>query len=74
MGTMPVYVKVEECKDIIDILGLTREKIQKARYLLEKIHELKGEEDAALSRWAQALDDVEARVKAVDEKFNEPEV
>ena len=71
---MPVYVKVEECKDIIEILGLTQEKIQKARFLLEKIHELKGEEDAALSRWAQALDEVEGRVKAIDEKFSEPEV
>lgn len=71
---MPVYVKVEDCKDIVDILTLTQEKIEKARYLLEQIHELKGEEDAALSKWRDELDGVEDRLKALDEKFSEPQV
>ncbi|MFQ5621513.1 MAG: hypothetical protein ACE5FT_06760 [Candidatus Nanoarchaeia archaeon] len=71
---MPVYVKVDDCKDVIDILTLTQEKVQKARYLLEKIHELKGEEDAVLAKWKSDLDDVEARVKAVDQQFSEPEL
>lgn len=71
---MPVYVKVEDCKDIIDILAVTQQKVQKARYLLEKIHELKGEEDAALTKWREELDDVENRIRGVDEKFSEPEV
>ena len=71
---MPVYVKIEDCKDIMDILTLTQEKIQKARYLLEKIHELKGEEDAALAKWKEELNDVEARVQSVDAKFSEPSV
>ncbi len=68
---MPVYVKIEDCKDIINILGLTHEKIQKARYLLEKVNELKAEEDATLARWKQTLDEIEQRVRTIDETFEE---
>ena len=71
---MPVYVKIDDCKDIMDILTLTQEKLQKARYLLEKIHELKAQEDAAFDKWRSELDEVEARVRNVDNKFSEPTV
>ena len=68
----PVYVKVEEYKDIMDIMTLMREKLRQSKFLLDKIAELKGQEDAELSTWAKELEDVESRVSAIDKTLFEP--
>ena len=68
----PVFVKIDEYKDIVDIMVLMREKLRQAKFLLDKIAELKAQEDAELATWAKELEDVEARVSAVDKSLSEP--
>ncbi len=68
----PVFVKIDEYKDIVDIMVLMREKLRQAKFLLDKIAELKAQEDAELSTWAKELDDVEARVSSIDKSLMEP--
>ncbi|HLF54774.1 MAG TPA: hypothetical protein VI612_03575 [Candidatus Nanoarchaeia archaeon] len=68
----PVFVKIDEYKDIVDIMVLMREKLRQAKFLLDKIAELKAQEDAELSTWAKELDDVEARVSSIDKSLLEP--
>lgn len=68
----PVFVKLDDYKDITDIMTLLRDKIRQAKYLLDKIAELKSQEDAELSTWAKELDDVESRVSTIDKTLAEP--
>jgi len=68
----PVFVKIDEYKDIVDIMVLMREKLRQAKFLLDKIAELKAQEDAELATWAKELEDVEARVSSVDKSLSEP--
>ena len=68
----PVFVKIDEYKDIVDIIVLMREKLRQAKFLLDKIAELKAQEDAELATWAKELEDVEARVSSVDKSLSEP--
>ena len=68
----PVYVKIDEYKDIMDIMALMRDKLRQAKFLLDKIAELKAQEDAELSTWARELEDVEGRVAAIDKTLFEP--
>ena len=70
----PVYVKVDEYKDIMDIMALMRDKLRQAKFLLDKIAELKAQEDAELSTWSKELEDVEVRVAAIDKTLFEPSV
>ena len=72
MKDMPVYVKIDEYKDIVDIISLTQDKIKKARELLKKIEELKKQEDLTVDTWRQELDHVETRVKDIDNRLFEP--
>jgi predicted nucleic acid-binding Zn-ribbon protein len=68
----PVFVKIDDYKDISDIINLTRSKIKQAKYLVAKIRELKSREDTEISRWESELNDVENKVEAIDKTLFEP--
>ena len=69
MAPPPVYVKVEEFQELVDIATLTKERLKKARQLLAAIKDLKAQEDAALADWTAKLDAVEQRLAAVDKRL-----
>ena len=69
MNNTPVFVKIEEYKDLLDIMNLTEEKLKKAKELLEKIKTLKGQEDAALEAWRQELENVDSRVSEIGKRL-----
>ena len=73
MEKAPVFVKIEDYKDILDILALTKEKLRQAHTLLEKIAELKKTEDTALENWNKDLDDVAQFVSEIDKTLLAPE-
>lgn len=73
MRETPVFIKIDEYKDVLDILDLTKAKIKEARSLVEKINELKNAEDSELNAWHNSLDDVEKRVLFIDKTLFEPE-
>ena len=70
----PVFVKIEDYKDITEIMTLVKEKLDQARFLLNKINELKRQEDAELSNWTRELDEVTKRVYEIDRMLLEPEL
>ena len=69
---MNVFVKIEEYKDILDIIDLIQEKIKEAKTILGKINELKNQEDAELELWKNGIQDVERKVNFVDQTLFEP--
>jgi len=74
MERAPVYVRVDEYKDIMDIMTLLRDKIRQSKFLLDKIAELKSQEDSELATWAKELEDVENRITNIDKSLFEPHV
>jgi hypothetical protein len=71
---MTVFVKIDEYKDIMDLVNLMRSKIQQARYVLNRIAELKRQEDDELEAWSSELDNVEERIDVIDKRLTEPEI
>ncbi len=69
---MPVYVKIDEYKDVLDIMNMIRNKIEDAKETLAKINELKNEEDAELELWHTGLEEIERKVVFVDKTLFEP--
>ena len=67
-----VFVKVEEYKDVLDIITLINEKVKEARVVLGKINDLKNQEDNELGAWRNSLDDVERKLKYIDQTIFEP--
>lgn len=69
---VPVFVKVEEYKDVIDIIKVLKQKIKETRGVIGDINKLKNEEDAELELWTKNLDDVGSKVEFIDKLLFEP--
>ena len=70
---MPIYVRIEEYRDVLDVINMIKNKLEEARAILQEINELKNEEDAELERWEQGLEAIERKVKYIDKTLFEPE-
>lgn len=73
VGNAPVYVKIEEYKDVLHVLGLIKTKLNEAKNTINKINELKNEENAELEVWNVTLDEIEKRTDQIDRILFEPE-
>jgi DNA-binding Lrp family transcriptional regulator len=70
---VPVFIKVDDYKDVIDVMELIKNKILEANGVLEKIRRLKAEEDAELELWNSNLEDIERKISYIDRTLFEPE-
>lgn len=62
----PIFVKVEDYKDVLDVVSLLKEKINEANKILDEISEIKSKEDAELENWKNNIEEVKAKVSAMD--------
>ncbi|MAH33355.1 hypothetical protein CL615_03105 [archaeon] len=69
----PVFVKMEDYKDILDILGLIKDRLDEAKRTLDDINELKNNEDSEIKMWNSTLDDIGRKIEDIDKTLFEPE-
>ena len=70
---MPVFVKVDEYKDILDVLDMIKAKIREIRGTLRNINSLRNEEDAEFAMWNSTISEIEKKVESIDRIMFEPE-
>ncbi len=70
---MPIYVRIEEYKDVLEVIELIKKKVEGAKALLGEINEIKAEEDKELERWEESLSLVEKKIGFIDKTLFEPE-
>ena len=59
----------EDYKDILDILGIAKQRLEKARAALDRILELKKQEDLKLESWQAELSEIERRIGDIDSRL-----
>lgn len=67
-----VFVKIEDYKEILDVIALVNEKLQEAKTVLGKINDLKNQEDSELEAWKSSLENVERKIAHVNKTLFEP--
>ncbi len=70
---MPVFIKIEEYHDVLNLVKLVRKKLEEAKETLAKINGLKNEEDHQLELWQNSLQEIEKKIEFIDHSLNEPE-
>ena len=70
---MPVFVKITDYKDVVDVIDLIRAKIKQINETLLKINELKNQEDAELELWKNELKDIENKMNFIDQALFDPQ-
>lgn len=69
----PVFVKIDDYKDILDVLSLIKDRLGEAKRTLADINELKNDEDAELELWSSTLNEIEKKLEDIDRTLFEPE-
>jgi hypothetical protein len=69
---MPVFVRIDDYKDILDVISMIKNKMAEAKETLGKINELKNEEDAELELWQTGIEEIERKLDYVDRSLFEP--
>lgn len=72
-GGASVFVKIDEYKEILDVLDLVKGKISDIRETLAGINELRNKEDAEISVWSSTLEDIEKKIDDIDKMMFELE-
>ena len=70
---MPVFVKVDEYKEILDVLEMIKSKIKEIRAALGDINALRHEEDAEFAMWNNVVNDIDKKIEGIDKLMFEPE-
>jgi hypothetical protein len=63
---VPVFVKIEEYEEILNILDVIKHKIEVTKTTLGKLKELKGEEDREIEAWTANLDNISRKMIDID--------
>ena len=69
----PVFVKVSDYKEILDVLELIKGKVEEMRATLGTINTLQNEENAEVERWNNTVSDIEKKISEIDKTMFEPE-
>ena len=69
----PVFVRIEDYKDVLDIMELIKNKVIEAKKTIGEINVLKNQEDSELELWQNELSDVERKIDYMDKTLFEPE-
>ena len=62
----PVFVKVSEYKEVVDVLDMIKTKISDMREVLSGIAELRNQEDSEISMWNSTIDEIEKKIEDID--------
>jgi hypothetical protein len=63
---IPIFIKIEDYKDVLDIINLIKHKIKEAQSNLEKITEIKKQEDNEIELWSHTLEEIEKKIDYID--------
>jgi len=69
-----VFVKIDNYKDVLRTVGLIKNKLNEAKNTLEKVKDLKQQEDSELEGWDAKLVEIENKITGIDTILFEPSV
>jgi len=69
-----VFVKINNYKDVLRTVGLIKNKLNEAKNTLEKVKDLKQQEDSELEGWDAKLVEIENKITGIDTILFEPSV
>jgi len=67
----PIFVKVEDYRDVLDMIDLLKQKINDANSIIKQVRQIKEKEDHEIETWEASLEEVEARVASIDQTLVE---
>lgn len=71
MQNTPVFVKINNYKEVLDIIDVMKKKVKETKQQLVKVKELKAQEDAELQEWEKNVNEISKRLAFISNAFFE---
>ena len=71
--TLPVFVKINDYKEVLDVVDVMKQKLKETTNTLDKLKQLKAEEDKELQEWEKNITEISRRLSFIDSAFFENE-
>lgn len=62
---MPIYIKVEDYKEVKDTLNILKAKVSEAKRILKQLNEIRDKENLYLDDWAAKLNAAEKKIESI---------
>lgn len=73
MGGAPIFVKIDDYKEVLDVMEMIKDKIKEIRATLGAINTLRSQEEAEIAGWNKTIDDIEGKIDDIGKSMFEPE-
>lgn len=70
LENVPIYVKVDKYQELLETVKAIETKLNTVNKTIEKINELKGQEDAQMKNWTENLSDLRSRLDKINNAFH----
>ncbi|HYD03952.1 MAG TPA: hypothetical protein VEC16_06680 [Alphaproteobacteria bacterium] len=70
---LPVFVKINDYKEVLNVVDVMKQKLKETTQTLERIKQLKTEEDKELAEWDRNISEISRRIAFIDSAFFENE-
>lgn len=70
---LPVFVKINDYKEVLNVVDVMKQKLKETTQTLNKIKDLKAEEDKELQEWEKNVTEISRRLAFIDSAFFENE-
>lgn len=70
---LPVFVKIADYKEVLNVVDVMKQKLKETTQTLDKIKELKAEEDKEIQEWEKNITEISRRLAFIDSAFFENE-
>jgi len=70
---LPVFVKIADYKEVLNVVDVMKQKLKETTQTLDKIKELKSEEDKEIQEWEKNITEISRRLAFIDSAFFENE-
>lgn len=66
-----MFIKLQEYKEALETMNFIKKKVSDAKQSLDKLNELKKEEEAEMAIWRSLIADVESKLGVIDQTLVE---
>jgi hypothetical protein len=74
MEFAPVFVRIHDYNEVLDIVKILRKKLTSAKDTLQRLHNLRDEENQELIEWSKSLEEITEKISFIDKALLNPNV
>ena len=69
----PVFVKIEDYRQMLDVVEMIKKNLVQAKQMLGDLNQLKEQESSEIQSWGEELDRIESKINDMDKLMFQPD-